>query len=130
VSKRTLWDLPLLLLTFKFSGSIRAQEKGENIVEFQEQSGELQGLVRNFESERGLLVVEKNSIPYSFQITPSTKISIGGQKTTSRKLIEQPGKSITIKFTSTRKGDPAKEISAPERASGYASSRMDCEGKA
>ena len=114
--KRTIgWALPLLLLVFLFPQGTAAQGKDQekDIVKFQEQSGELQGQVRIFQPESGLLIVEKNSITYTFTVTPATKIVVGNQKGKIADLVGLQGKSVTVKYRAQRKGNQANEIAVP-----------------
>jgi len=110
--KKVLLTLPLVLVAFMLPPIAGAQEK-ENIVKFQVQSGELQGQIRLFEPQSGLLIVERNSIPYSFNVTPATKILVCSQKAKIENLADKVGKSVTVKFRAERKGNIATELSLP-----------------
>ena len=82
-------------------------------MKFQVQSGELQGQICVFEPESGLLTVERNSVTYSFTLTPATKIVVGNQKAKIEDLVGLKGKSVTVKYRAERKGNKANELVVP-----------------
>ncbi|MBI1955295.1 MAG: hypothetical protein HYS38_02775, partial [Acidobacteria bacterium] len=98
----------LVLLLAQAAG---AQE--EDIVKFREQNAELQGAIFMVEPQNNLLIVEKNSIPYSFQVTSATRVMVSNQKTNLENLAARKGQGVTIKFRVTRKGNLAQEIVVP-----------------
>jgi hypothetical protein len=109
------WALPILLLVFVIAQgrSVQATDQEKDIVKFQQQAGELQGQIRIFEPESGLLIVERNSVTYSFIVTPATKMVVGNQKAKIEDLVGLKGKSVTVKYRAERKGNKANEIVVP-----------------
>ena len=101
--------LLLVALVLLLAQAAGAQEEGT--VRFQETTGMLDGQIYRVEPESGLLIVERNSIPYSFTITSSTRISIRNQTGTKEQLAARKGESVTVEYRATRRGNIAQEIS-------------------
>lgn len=89
------------------------QAQGTDVVPFRVQNDQLQGQIYLVVPENNLLFVQKNSTPYSFKITPATRIMIGNQKGNLEGLAARKGQAVTVKFRVTRDGNMAQEISLP-----------------
>lgn len=55
-------------------------------------------------------MVERNSIPYSFIVTPTAKIVVGNQKGKIKDLVGLKGKSVAVKVRAERRGNKANQI--------------------
>ena len=104
---------PIASLRYSTRKECPGKRPRKDIVKFQQQSGELQGQIRVFEPGSGLLIVERNSVTYSFTVTPGTKILVGNQKAKIEDLVGLKGKSVTVKYRAERKGNKANEIVVP-----------------
>jgi hypothetical protein len=115
----------LLLLTVA-QIAIAQQEK---VVPFQEHDEELQGTIYMTEPESGLLILEKNSIRYSFKITPASHIVVNSQPGNLESLVARKGQRATVRFRVTRNGNIIQEIavsSAPAMTSQQERMAMPC----
>ncbi len=90
-----------------------AGAQGPDTVPFKEQEGQLQGQILMVGAQTNLLFVERNNIPFSFQITPATKITVSTQRGNLEALAARKGQTVTVKYRATRKGNIAKEIVVP-----------------
>ena len=103
----------LLLGAFVLFLARTASAQGTDVVPFQEQNEELQGTVYIVEPQNNLLIVERNSIPYSFKTTATTRITVGNQRGALEDLAARKGQRVTVKFRITRDGNMAQEITVP-----------------
>ncbi|MBI4443643.1 MAG: hypothetical protein HY649_09755 [Acidobacteria bacterium] len=87
-----------------------ALEEG-NALRYQELTGELRVQLTLVQPDTNVLIAENNLVPYRFQITPDTRITIGNQKATLEDLAERRGQPVTIRYRSTRNGNIASQIS-------------------
>ncbi len=98
----------LIALALLLASAAGAQQEGT--VRFQETTGMLEGRIHMVEPESRLLVVERNSIPYNFNVTSDTRILIGYQSATTEQLAARKGAPVTVEYRATRKGNIAEEI--------------------
>jgi hypothetical protein len=79
---------------------------------FAEHDEELTGFIFMVEPMENLLIVEKNSVPYSFKITTETRITVGMRNWPAnlQDLEARKGHWVTVKFRVTGDGNMAKEI--------------------
>lgn len=87
-----------------------AGAQAPDVVPFQEQNEQLQGAIYIVEPQNNLLIVEKNSIPYSFRTTTATRITVGAQRGNLEDLAARKGQRVTVSFRVTRDGNMAQEI--------------------
>ena len=90
-----------------------ANAQGTDVVPFQEQTEELQGAIYIVEPQNNLLIVERNSIPYSFKATATTRVTVSNQRGNLEDLAARKGQRITVRFRITRGGNMAQEIIVP-----------------
>jgi hypothetical protein len=90
-----------------------ANAQGTDVVPFQEQNEELQGTIYIVEPQNNLLIVERNSIPYSFKATATTRVTVSNQRGSLEDLAARKGQQVTVRFRITRGGNMAQEIIAP-----------------
>lgn len=103
----------LLVSVFIFLLGQSAIAQGTDVVPFREQTDQLQGQIYLVVPENNLLIVEKNSVTYSFRITAVTRILVNTQRGNLEALGVRKGQGVTVKFRVTRNGNMAQEISVP-----------------
>ena len=101
----------VVVLAWWFTQTAGAQ--GTHVVPFQEQDDELQGTILIVEPQNNLLIVGKNSIPYSFKIATATRITVSNRPANLEDLEARKGQRITVMFRVTRNGNIAQEILVP-----------------
>jgi hypothetical protein len=102
----------VLLIAFLWSFSQVAGAQGTGVNPFQEHDEELSGAIWMVEPNDNLLILERNSIPYKFVITPETQVTMGmrNRLATLEDLAARKEHWATVRFTVTHEGNIAKEI--------------------
>lgn len=71
----------------------------------------LSGSIMMVESEKKLLIVKSASgVPYSFVITPATRITAQNQRLKLADLASRQDQRVTVRFVPTRRGNIARSI--------------------
>ena len=90
-----------------------AAAQKDSVVPFREHNEELLGQIYLVEPTERLLVVEKESIPYSFYTNSDTRIIVYNRTGDLEELAFLGGRVISVKFRVTRRGNIAREIVVP-----------------
>jgi hypothetical protein len=96
----------LVFLAVLLVQTARTQEA--DVVPFQEQTDGLLGTILLVENN--MLFMERNAIPYSFNVTSDTRITVGSHPANLEDLGVRKGHPVLVKFLVTRKGNIAQEI--------------------
>lgn len=107
---RIQFALLLVASLWSFSQVAGAQSTGVN--PFQEHDEELSGTIWMVQPQDNLLIVQRNSVPYSFRITAETRIMVGMRNLPANLEDLEPRKGhwATLKFRVTRDGNVAEEV--------------------
>lgn len=103
---KSRWIFLFGLLAVLLVQTARAQ--GTEVVPFQEQTDQMQGAILMVENN--VLYLERNGIPYTFNVNAATHIMVGSQPANLEALAARKGQMATVKFRVTRKGNMAQEV--------------------